>query len=423
MFPGELAQSVIPLETRFARPYNIPITWCDPPAHAGDIFRAYSLMLGQPEEPGTYITFNDMKAMGLVMFDGSRLLLDVAQNLSGSTNVSEVRGWQIQEGKKAIILQWEITIDGNQYHAVQYVSKGDHGTRLDQEAKTDYANLQMMYDRTQHLLTEEGGEFFSVTQPIAGDYVVYNDTQFFTYFMPFAEGYGELQVDSFGTTQLPEATLWFRYALAYDGTMQDMNETQAGLGPMQAMRNMEEIFRSYGIHVNPGRPILQRQQDKLNRSITSIMASLHDKPSIQRLARQRFDVETALALIYVLSDGRMPIDFGINRGDFMVQFLEDSAHVADPNNSTIDLFPQTDAGLKLHLISVNGGLTRRMQQLEWVQWMRLHEESVARNIAPDPYDIKFAIEALEHGYPVKPFAHESSDQLIAALHRAQSLIT
>lgn len=403
MFPEELAQSVVPIESSVITPYSIPVTWCDPPADAREVFQAYSLLHEYPE-PGTYINFNNMEAMGLTMFDDSRLLLDVAENLSGSTNVSEVRGWQIQEGKKAIIIQWELTIDENQYYAVQFVSKGNYGTRLDQEALADYTNLRLLYDRAQNMLTDEGRESFSVTQPIAGDHVPYNGTQFFTYVMPFAEGFGELQIDSFGTTQLPEATLWFRYAFQYSDDMQETSETQAHLGPMQAMLDMKDIFRRHGIHVNPGRPMSQQQQDKLNRNITRIMASLNEIPSIQRLARQRFDVETALALIYVLSDGRMPVDFGINRGDFMVQFL-------------------ADAGLKLHLISVNGGFTRRMQPLEWIQWMRGHEELVARDINQDATDMEYVINALSQGYPVRPFENESSNQLVAALYRAQSLIT
>ncbi len=407
MFPGELAQNVVPVETSFIKPYNISITWCDPPSDTRDLFRAYSLMLGESSESVTNLTFDDMPAMGLTMFNDSRLLLYVAENLSGSTNVEKVRGWQIQEGKKAMILQWEFMIDGNPYYGVQYVSKGDFGTRLDQEANADFQNLYFLYEQTQLHLTHEGQELFSVAKPFANEYVSYNGHHYFTFFMPFAEGYGELQVDSFGTTQLPEATLWFRYALAYSNDMQETIEMQARLGPMLAAQDAKEALRRYGIHLATDRSLSTRQQEKLNRSITHIIASLNEKPSIQRLARQRFDVETALALIHILSGGLMPRDFGINRGDFMVQFPEDAA---------------TDAGLKLHLISVNGGFTQPMSPLEWVSWMRLHEESVARDINPDATDMDFVIHALSHGHLVQPFAHESAGQLARAYHRAQSMI-
>jgi len=277
----------------------------------------------ESKEPGKLLNSDVQKIIpDFFVQNPQALLMTICAIRQKATSVKEIEGLTatvLQQGWKAQILRFDVTVDQKPYSFITYLSRGADGetrpdaTGLADEARQDAKNLRYLAEEFEEKLNIDGKNKFGVVEPITEGNVEYEGKTYPFFTMPLLP-LGELRV--FETRD--EKKLFFGYSLSYNRSMELRDRLQ--------LHNTE----------NPGfvRRLFQREQGGWK--------------------IQRNEVLTLLSLMY-LTTGRLPKEFLINAGDIVTRFSGDN------------LFP-------LELITVRGGFTDELSSEEFVGTIQNHVE-------------------------------------------------
>lgn len=342
----------------FNHSLGLPFVWNNIHVPAGSlpqIFRAQ-----EPKFFPDQLTIDTLPSLAPQLFSDPDTLSQTVSTIAGASvgEIDILRGGLLQMGHMAHILFYDAVVGDNSYPFVVYLSKGPEGSRLAEEAEQDYSNLKMLAEAFRKGLSLETREKYDVINPIAKGNVTYNHQQYPFFTMPFLP-LGELCVEFIGITDrsgtIKQAVPYLQYAVPYTEEMVETTTSQIADATTIAKRLVRE---NYG--------------------------SLLDTKEAQQYKMQRNDLLRGIALVYYLSNRRLPKKHLVNAGDWMVII----------NNSE----------LILRLITVRGGFGPPLSEEEFYEEIRSHEE-------PSLHDVDFS-----------PFMTIRRDEFSEVLSQARSLI-
>lgn len=316
-------------------------------------------------------------------------------NGESNLKINHIDGALYQAGTKALILIHRVKNDKKDKFFVTYVSRGEIGTALAEEATADFHNLKDLSRRARERLTLTGADQLQIVNPITLNTCEIQGKSYPCFTMPFIDNRAELSIDANMIADGRIMTIpHFRYAVPIDDRMRKFNETteSTSLSLTTALFGAEfgslnDLRRILGTVIGP---YLYPQQSRApsGKQFAHVERRNLDE-YLKPIAKQYRDILIGAALIYLLSDGYFPAQFSMNCGDFMVR-------------------PRSAGGFDITLVTIRGGWKHLGNDAAWIQKMREHGEV-------------FMSRRIQHlGF--RPFVYFPDDVLNLCLTEAKKLI-